>query len=244
MVDLLKALIMPSNFAVLCILTGLGLLFFYNLRKIAVILLATAGAIIIIFSTGTVAALLLSPLEYEFPYLKNPEDHPEVTKIVVLTHYGVDDPLMPLSSRFSSSSAFRLLEANHLYLECGKCDIIVTGNADGARIMKQQLLSMAVPENRILEDGEAPHTYDSARNLKSHIADEPFYLVTSAGHLPRAMRVFRKEGMHPIPAPTDFQLPRNAWNAAMHPSPQHLYWSDLAVAEYAGMVWYKLRGRI
>lgn len=240
----MKALIMPSNFAMLCILIGLALLFFYSMRKIAVILLAIGSAVIIIFSTGIVAALLLSPLEYEFPYVKNHRDHTEVTHIVMLTHYGVDDPLMPLSSRFSSSSAFRLLEANHLYLQCGKCDIIVTGNANGARIMKKQLVSMAVPEKRILEDGEAPHTYDSANNLKQMIGDESFYLVTSAGHMPRAMRVFRKQGMHPIPAPTDFQLPRNAWNAAVHPSPQHLYWSDLAVAEYAGMIWYKLQGII
>lgn len=244
MVVLIKALIMPSNFAVLCIFMGMGLLFFVHLRKLAVILLATAGTMIIVFSTGTAAALLLSPLEYEFPYLKNPEDHPEVRKIVVLTHYGVDDPLMPLSSRLSSSAAYRLLEAYHLYLACEQCDVIVTGNKKGASMMRQQLVSMGVPEGKILEDGDAPHTYDSAENVKPVIVDESFYLVTSAGHMPRAMRVFRKQGLHPIAAPTDFQMPKKAWNAPINPSPQHLYWSDLAVAEYAGMIWYKLNGRI
>jgi len=243
MLEFLKELIMPSNFAILCALAGLVLLYFKHLRKLAIALLAAAGLIVSLFSTGTMAALLLSPLEYEYPYVKNPADTPLISKIVVLTNYAVNDPLMPLSSRISSASAFRLLEARRLLNDCGQCSVIISGTDDATPIMKQILVSMGVAEDKITEDA-APHTVNSAENLKNLLEQESFYLVTSAGHMPRSMGVFRKLGMHPIAAPTDFQLPNDMFSAKFTPSPRHLYWCDLAIGEYAGMLWYKLRGKI
>ena len=243
MVGFIKELIMPSNFAILCVLLGLVLLYFQHLRKLAVILLAVAGIIVTVFSTGTMASLLLSPLEYEFDYVKNPESQPQVNKIVVLTNYVANDPFIPLSSRVSSSSAYRLLEAKRLLNSCTNCSVIISGSEDAIPVMKQVLVSMEVSEEIIAED-IAPHTVNSAENLKILLADEPFYLVTSAGHMPRSMRVFRKLGLQPVPAPTDFQLPNDVFSAKLSPSPQHLYWSNLAIGEYAGMLWYKLRGKI
>jgi len=243
MTGFIKELIMPSNFAIFCLFIGLILLYFQHLRKPAVILVATAGLIITIFSTGTMASLLLSPLEYEFPYVKNPAERPKIRKIVVLTHYVVNDPLIPLSSRISSSSAYRLLETKRLYNACPNCDIIISGGGEATPIMKQVLMSMGIPADKITED-DAVHTYVSAENLYKILGDEPFYLVTSAGHMPRSMRVFRKQKMHPVPAPTDFQLPNDIFSADIAPSPLHLYWSNLAVSEYIGMLWYKIRGKI
>jgi uncharacterized SAM-binding protein YcdF (DUF218 family) len=69
-----------------------------------------------------------------------------------------------------------------------------------------------------------------------------FLLVTSAGHIPRAMGVFRKLGMNPRAAPT-YYLTRRNWLAVQYlPSPLHLQYSDLAVSEYAALFWYRLNG--
>jgi uncharacterized SAM-binding protein YcdF (DUF218 family) len=68
--------------------------------------------------------------------------------------------------------------------------------------------------------------------------------VTSAGHMRRAIGVFRKNGMNPIPAPTDYQLPGNARYASWTTSPIHLAASDLAVHEYIGLAWYRLTNRL
>lgn len=243
MAGFFKGLIMPSNFAILCVVIGIILLFFHQYRKQAITLLTSAGVIIGLFSTGPVASLLLSPLEYEFPSLTNPDKHGEVRKVVVLTHYVVNDPLMPLSSRMSDSTAYRLLEVHRLHVFCPGCEILISGKADAAAVMKQQLIAMTVPEEKIVED-VAPHTYNSAANLKQLINDEPFFLVTSAGHMPRSMGVFRKQGMRPIPVPTDFHAPKNLLDADFGPSPQHLYRADLAVNEYLGILWYQLTGKI
>ncbi len=66
------------------------------------------------------------------------------------------------------------------------------------------------------------------------LAGRPFFLVTSAGHLPRTMAAFAKLGMTPIPAPTDYRLSRNVRRASILPSPMHLYGSDLAVLSMWG----------
>ena len=70
------------------------------------------------------------------------------------------------------------------------------------------------------------------------------FLVTFAGHMRRAVGVFRKKGVVTIPAPTDYMLPRSAWHASWTTSAVHLQASDLAVHEYLGIAWYRLTGRL
>ena len=235
---------MPSNLAMLALIIGMVALFFERFRSLAKASIIFAGAVLLIFSTGTVASLLLSPLEYRYPFVKDPADYPETKKIVVLTGYAADYPLVPLSSKVNSASAFRVLEAQRLFLFCQHCEIIISGNMPATALMKELLVLMGIPDEKIKEDRASAHTDVSAKTLGQWFDGETFYLVTSAGHMPRAMGVFKKQGMTPIPAPTDYQLPKEASKAGMHLSPQHLYWSNLAVREYAGLAWYKLSGKI
>jgi uncharacterized SAM-binding protein YcdF (DUF218 family) len=62
--------------------------------------------------------------------------------------------------------------------------------------------------------------------------------------MPRSVGVFRKQGLNPLPAPTDYMSRKNYMAISYLPSPLHLYYSDLAVHEYLGILWYKIRGWI
>jgi len=241
---MIKALVVPSNLAFLCLVVGISMLNFERFRGLAKALLVFGGSVILLFSTGTVAALLLGPLEYQYPFVRNANDHPEVKKIVVLTGYAANYPLVPLSSKVNSASAFRILETLRLYRQCQNCEIIISGNMPTTTRMKDLLMTLGVPPDQIREDSTSAHTYISAQTLRRWIDDEAFYLVTSAGHMPRAIGVFEKQGMQPIPAPTDYLLPKDALKAGVHLSPQHLYWCNLAIREYLGISWYKLTGKI
>jgi uncharacterized SAM-binding protein YcdF (DUF218 family) len=243
-VDIIKALVMPSNLAILSLLMGILMLILGRFKGLAKALLIFGGSIILVFSSGIVAALLLSPLEYQYPYVKSHTDHPEVRKIVVLTGYAADHPLVPLSSKVNSTSAFRVLEAQRLHRWCQDCEIIISGNMPTTSLMKELLMTMGVPSDQIHEDSTSEHTYISAQRLRQWLDDEAFYLVTSAGHMPRAMGVFEKQGMKPIPAPTDYLLPKDVFKAGIHVSPQHLHWCNLAIGEYLGIGWYKLTDKI
>ena len=71
--------------------------------------------------------------------------------------------------------------------------------------------------------------------------DEPFLLVTSAFHIPRAIFFLRKIGLNPIAAPADF-LGQSRYNYAFSPwfpAADHFAHSSYAIKEYAGLLFYR-----
>ena len=72
-----------------------------------------------------------------------------------------------------------------------------------------------------------------------------FILVTSASHMRRSQALFRKLGMDPIAAPTDYESTGQGLRLSdFYPSVGELHKADLALHEYLGLAWAKLRGKI
>jgi uncharacterized SAM-binding protein YcdF (DUF218 family) len=238
---LLAGLALPSNFALLLLVLGLLAVVWPRTRRWSPWLLAASGLVLFGFSSGKVAAALMSPLEYAYPTIHDGRTHPEAHHIVVLTAYAADDRNMPLSGRLSATGAFRVLMALELHRDRPDCRIIVSGDKT-ARIMADVLLDLGVPQALLTVEQQSTHTVDSVRQLKKLVGGEPFFLVTSAGHLPRSMLLVAQQGLKAIPVPTDFQLPRDWRRAELAPSPFSLQVSNLAVREHLGILWYRLRG--
>ena len=241
--SIIQLFIMPSSVALILIVLGVVAIYVMK-RRLGIALLLSGVLVILMFSTGPVAMLLISPLEYRYPMLSAPSNFPDAKYIVVLTGYAAKDKLMPLSSQVNSSSAFRVLEAYHLHQQCSDCQIIISGTPVAVDVMRELLVELGIPESDITGESKSPHTFFSAKNLKPIINEAPFFLVTSAGHMTRSMGVFNKQSMKPIPAPTDYQLPNDVRKVMLKPTLMHLYFSELAIHEYIGIVWYKLKGWI
>jgi len=240
----LQNAVVPSGFATALFVAGLVALLFRRTRALACPLVAGAATVFIIFSNGLVASLLSSPLEYSYPALRDPQTHREAKFIAVLTAYAADDADMPLSGKLNASAAFRVLEAANLWAVRPDCVIVVSGSATAADIMARQLRSLGIPERTLILDGDSDNTAESAVYLSRLVGGKSLFLVTSAGHMRRSVGVFRKRGMDPIPAPTDYQSPRLARHASWTTSAAHLQASDFAVHEYVAIVWYRLTNRI
>jgi uncharacterized SAM-binding protein YcdF (DUF218 family) len=243
MVTILSTLILPSGLSYF--LFGLGLLAvaFKRTRAASWWLLASSGAIHVVFSIGAVAAALMSPLDYAHRAVQDPKQFPEAEHIVVLTGWAGDDPEMPLTGQLSPAAAYRVLHALELYSERPDCDVIVSGEETTAHIMAKVLRKLGVPAGRLRIEDDSPTTADSATHLRQLVGSDPFFLVTSAGHLVRALGAIERGGLNAIPAPTDHQLPKDWRRAELTPSPFSLVVSDRAMHEYAGILWYRLRGR-
>lgn len=240
----IKDLLLPSGLIMLLLLLSSVLLFLPRWRRIAYLAIASATSFYLVFSSGWTSSLLLSPLEYRYESLQQPGNYPDVENIVVLTAYVADDPLMPLSSRFNSNSLFRIVEAHNIYKACERCRIIVSGTARYVELMHEQLLALGIPGTDLLTDPIDGHTVDSAESLARKLESKQFFLVTSAGHMVRSMGVFRKQGFRPVPAPTDYLMPKDFTRASIMPTAQHLMFTDLAVNEYLGILWYRMTGKI
>jgi uncharacterized SAM-binding protein YcdF (DUF218 family) len=242
--EALGFLVIPSNLVLLIGLLGVVLLFLPRRRRIATSLLTSAIVLLLVLSSGKTATLLSSPLEYAYPKAPAPRPDSPAKAIVVLTAYATDDPDMPLSGRPSSSALFRIVEAVHLWRACQQCLVIVTGMNPTTKVTAESLVALGIPSTQIRIDSDAANTGGSAVNVRTLLGDQVFYLVTSAAHMPRSMGVFLKQGLRPIPAPTDHQVPRNVSHAEWKPTSLSLHFSDLAVHEHIGILWYRLTGRI
>lgn len=240
--ETLKEFLVASN---LCLLLGAtGVLAYVRpaTRRLSRWLLAGTTVLLATLSSGWTATALLSPLEHANRPAGARNVDPPAVAIVVLAAYADAEPALPLSSRPNASALFRVVEAVHLRERCRACPVYVTGNSPTVDVMAEVLASLGVPDREIVTDTGAEHTARSARNMAARLPAGPFYLVTSAGHMPRALLAFRQQGLAPLPAPTDFKRPRVASLDDALPSPRGLHHSDLAVREYLGLLWYHLNG--
>jgi len=236
-----QTLVQPSRIISILLLGGIVLLFLKKHRKKSGIVFAVALALYVVFGTGPVAFWLLGSLEFRHPPYVETTANREVEDIVVLAGYAGRDDEMPLSSYVNDASAIRILEAVRIFLLNPGRRIIVSGKDDVPVIMKDVLVSLGIPAERIEIEGRSSSTFDSAMNLSKMLKRRKIILVTSAGHMLRSILVFRNFGMHPIPAPTDFSTRRNFMATGYLPSPLYLKLSDLAVHEYVGFLWYSCR---
>lgn len=151
---------------------------------------------------------------------------------------------VPPASRLSQTSLSRLVEGVRLANLLPQTKLIFTGGQRSEAIAIADAMSMAatamgMPPERIIALPSALDTAEEARSVTHLVGTQPFILVTSATHLPRAMKLFQSLGMQPIAAPAQF-IADNApfWNW------QNLRWdadslenSTVAVYEYMGNLW-------
>jgi uncharacterized SAM-binding protein YcdF (DUF218 family) len=195
---LVKYLVLPSSAITICVMVSVALAFVRPARLWAILSGALALSVYLVFGTGPISFVLLGALEFQFPPGGQAE-RKEANTIVVLSGYAESDPDRPLSSQVNSTSAFRILEALGLLNDQPNSTVVISGKGEVASIMRDVFLSSGVPSERVIVDSVSSSTYESAKNLSSRLGQAPFLLVTSAGHMPRSMRVFRKAGAHPIP---------------------------------------------
>lgn len=236
---LFKFLVLPSGLLVICLLGALACAPWRGTRRLAGILAGAAGMLYLVFGSGPVAHLLLGGLESRYSM---PDPMPEVEQIVVLAAFGEYHPRVTAVSRVNSHSLARLVEAARLAREYPRAMVMVTGGGEVPELMADVLRVLGIGEDRIRVDVRSDSTAESALRLAPELRDVPFALVTSAGHMPRAMMVFGAQGLEPIPVPTDYQAYSPLRAVQLFPTPGQFLRSELAVHEYLALAWYRWRG--
>lgn len=230
----------PSLFSPLLVVFGTALLATRRLARLGLFAIVAGTLLFFLLGSGWTATWLLGRLEYRHAPTQD-EATAQARAMVVLAGFARADDGVPITGQLNRASAVRLLEATRL-LAKHSLPTYVSGHGDVPELMAAALRSVAGSVAMITIDRKARSTYESALNLKAELGQQPFFLVTSAGHMPRALAVFQATGMQPLPAPTDYLSQRNWYQASWLPSGSYLAMSDLAIHEYVGMVWYRMRG--
>ena len=112
----------------------------------------------------------------------------------------------------------------------------------------QAAQALGVDPARIVVLDAPVDTAQEAYAVRDVLADdERFFRVTSASHLPRAVRHFERAGLAPIPAPTGFKTGSERVRTLSFwlPSAGNLRKTERVVHEYLGLLALELdhRGR-
>jgi uncharacterized SAM-binding protein YcdF (DUF218 family) len=198
-----------------------------------------------------VADALASSLESRYPAVA-PEATPAADAIVVLggALVGARPPARPTFMLVPSSS--RVVHAAALY-RAGKAKwvVIAAGNRPDhqhdqveADAIAEFLVQLGVPAAAIRKEGASRTTRENAANvlpLLQSLNARRVLLVTSAAHMPRAVKTFTKMWGHAnielIPAVTDVRvLPGGEQSVKVWlPSPDSLLSVTKSLKEFAGM---------
>lgn len=210
-------------------------------------------------SNAWVATELVQSLEWQnLP----PQPMPEAEAIVVLG--GSTRPAdYPRPWVDVMEAGDRVLHGAQLY-KAGKAPRLILsggrihwrgGDPPESDDMAKIAVEMGVPETDIWEEPSSLNTYQNAVNVKAILEKEGInriLLVTSAMHMPRALAIFKKQGIEAIAAPTDFLISerqvtevtgsRQAIWLSLLPDASNLDNVSSALKEYIGLLVYRLRG--
>lgn len=243
---MIGAWLMPFPLFLSCLVVGFIFLMF-KLRRMSIFFVGLSLLGLFCFSNTVVSFYLLEHLESQYPPLIHVPA--SVDNIVVLAGSGGGHASLPANQTMSAVTISRLVEGLRLFHLGMKANpnmkVILSGGArpgllPAARAMRQTAILLGVsPQHLKIEDGSYD-TEDEARILSPILGKKSFILVTSAVHMPRAMKLFEHYGMHPIPAPSD----RSVDDVSMPklvPAAINLQRSKMAMHEYLGLLWLKLK---
>jgi uncharacterized SAM-binding protein YcdF (DUF218 family) len=208
-------------------------------------------AVLWLMGSGFLAGISLFPLEsrYPLPSIARLQEQ-RVQQVVVLTGGGYDDHGEVLSGAFPPASIYRFLGGLELCVRLGpECRVIFSGSAGAgrdaittAKTMKS-LARLLTPQWQAESEARSGTTTEHPRNVQPLLKPEPFALVTSAYHLPRAMLSFRRAGLYPVPYPVNFMASSHYGWVDFIPSFESFSRLNLAMREYLGLLYYWITGK-
>ncbi len=242
-------LFFPLTIVLLIFALGLCLLIWNRRKKTGTAFILIGVSLLVTLSYESISEKLLKPLEDSYRPMIHPVNLEDVMWIVVLGGGHTSDRRLSATSQISELSLFRLVEGIRLHHELPKTKLILSGGrvfdpVSEAKGMAEVALSLGVKKENLILEEMSKDTPDQARFIYALIKGDRFILVTSAAHMPRSMALFRKLGLHPIPAPTDYQAKEGETTnpKRFYPTADGLMKSQRAFYEYSVLFWTKVRG--
>lgn len=159
------------------------------------------------------------------------------------------DERLPAVDQLSATSMVRLAEGVRLYRQLpGSCLVFSGWSAIGlssqAEVTRRAAIELGVPATDIIVLSEPSNTQEEAKAYANTVSSgNTLIVVTDAVHMPRAMYHFEQQGLHPVPAPTNYLLKQNPKGdgLAWFPNVHTMAVMQRLLHEYAGMAreWFR-----
>lgn len=214
-------------------------------------LLLVALAWLLLVSTCFLPNYLIGSLEKVYkPFEPGRVVDTSEVNILVLGAGHTADPALSANKQLTSNALGRLVEGIRIHGLFPNSNLIVSGGTGTeitatAEVLKQTALVLGVSPGDIITLATTENTADEATQYKQlGSKTHQLILVTEAFHMPRAMMVFEKAGLHPIPAPSNYQYKKGEKTDFIKclPNANNIWKMEFATHEYAGMFWGLVTG--
>ena len=251
---IIASLLMPLSVIAALLLLGLLLLLASRLRRTGTALITLGVALLLVLSSSPLSEQIAAPLEYRYQALGETQSLQGVRWIVVLGSGHTTTATLSPNSELNGSALARLNEGLRLQRALPQATLLLSGGAvfdsrSNAAVMAQTAVALGFDRDAIVVEERPRDTAEEAELISAWVDNEPFILVTSALHMPRAIALFERQGSRPIPAPTDYTIKYQVGGGDKRPlrwlpNPSRLQTLQRAWHEHLGMTWSRWRGEL
>jgi uncharacterized SAM-binding protein YcdF (DUF218 family) len=244
---LIEAILLPPGGLIFLGLIGLLLVRLKTGRRLLALSLLTLW----LLSLPVVADLLLLGLERVPPVTDAQIETEQPEAIVVLgggrnldtPEYHGDTVSLRTLARLRYAARLARQTGLPVIPSGGNPGAIGTPEAKLARDILQTEFSVQVSEIESHSDTTWENARYTAQLLKTQGISR-ILLVTDAAHMPRALYAFRRNGLRPLPAPTNFMSISGEEISPLErylPSRNAVWETSYAIHEYLGWLWYRMK---
>lgn len=257
MVYLLKKIIsrffFPLPLVLELLILGFLLQRFRKSKRMGERLVVAGILLLLVFGYNIGTEQVLRSIERKFPPAASEvvSELPTSTDILVLGQGLADEPGLPANSRVHDVYLARILEAVRVHRLKPDSRILISVPGFVAVKDKRDFLNEMADmvglkrETFVLLDG-ARDTADEQVLVMNELRGTNVVVVSSASHLPRAIRMFSGTGINAIPAPCGYNILESGespwFPLALFPNARNLQAAEIAVYEMMGNIWVKVGG--
>lgn len=230
----------------------LGLVLIDRRRRTGKALVLTGLALLYLLSLGHTADVLVKPLEQASSPITMDRTPVGADAVVVLGGGSIDLAWLGADATPNAETSSRLITGVVLARKLGVPLVLSMGNGEpfatavnDADVMADTAAALGMPRNRIVVENRSRNTVENAHAVRKLIAGNTIVLVTSAYHMKRAKTMFAKRGFSVLAAPAYFLgQSRRCSPVSLIPRAGDLAHSSTAIAEWASLVWWSIRGEM
>ena len=244
----------PLTLVGLCLVLGLVLLVVLRRKRFGGLFILLGLGLLALAGFTNIGALLLLPLENHHP---RPTAFPDNASGVIVLGGGTVNSVSTARQTYTLSDAGeRYVEALRLaqahpdvpLLVSGGVGVLLADRETDAQSVKRMFDGFALGTAQVRYEPFSRNTYENARNSAALLdpqPDAPYVLITSAYHMPRAVKLFQKARFTVVPWPVDFRTKGNdVFALSIIDAAGNLSRASLAMREWVGLFVYWLTGRI
>jgi len=244
---MLESLLNPLSLIPLVFAISVGCLFLRWHKRLAITGVVVSLVAFIICSTAWLPKKITRYLEYQYPVVIVVD--PSIHWVVVLGGGQMRWANLAANHLLYSPSIKRLIEGVRLFRLLPAAKLLLSGGGEG----RPEAVDLAVlaswqsiPADKVELEINSSNTAEQAVAIKKLLNNQPFYLVTSAIHMPRAMALCQQQGLHPLAAPTDYTVYWDdaPWKRLYIPNAGNVRRMNIAWHEILGQIWSKMVGSV